>query len=60
MSFGGKNWPISDADFQVTQLTNEQCLGAFFELTTGGSAPAWIVGDTFLVRIFVAEITGPS
>jgi cathepsin D len=52
MSFGGKNWPISDADFQVTQLTNEQCLGAFFELTTGGSAPAWIVGDTFLKNVY--------
>ena len=50
MSFGGKNWTISPADFQLSKLTKTQCLGAFFEIATGSSAPAWIVGDTFLVR----------
>jgi cathepsin D len=49
LSFGGKNWSISPQDFQLSQLTKELCLGAFFELSTGGSAPSWIVGDTFLV-----------
>jgi hypothetical protein len=49
MSFGGKNWTISPADFQLSRLTRTQCLGAFFELTTGSSTPSWIVGDTFLV-----------
>ncbi|KAG6845013.1 hypothetical protein H0H87_001534 [Tephrocybe sp. NHM501043] len=48
MSFGGKAWPISEADFRLTQLSRQLCLGAFFDLTTGRSAPAWIVGDTFL------------
>lgn len=51
ISFGGKNWVISPADFQLSQLTRTQCLGAFFELATGSSAPSWIVGDTFLVRL---------
>ena len=51
MSFGGRSWPISEADFRLSQLTQTLCLGAFFELNTGASAPAWIVGDTFLVRL---------
>lgn len=49
MSFGGQSWPISNADFQANQLDDGACLGAFFEVSTGGSAPAWIVGDSFLV-----------
>ena len=51
MSFGGKNWTIDPADFRLSKLSATQCLGAFFELATGSSAPSWIVGDTFLVRI---------
>ncbi|KAF8159830.1 aspartic peptidase domain-containing protein [Crassisporium funariophilum] len=52
LSFGGKNWSISPADFRLSQLTRNTCLGAFFELTTGGSAPSWIVGDTFLKNVY--------
>lgn len=50
MSFGGSLWPISPADFQLTQIGSNQCVGGFFAIDTGGSAPNWIVGDTFLVR----------
>jgi hypothetical protein len=32
------------------QQSDSQCIGAFFEMETGGNAPSWIVGDTFLVR----------
>ncbi|OJA21662.1 hypothetical protein AZE42_09551 [Rhizopogon vesiculosus] len=49
ISFGGPSWPIAPADFLLTSLSQSQCIGAFFELSTGGSAPSWIVGDTFLV-----------
>jgi len=52
MSFGGKSWPISNADFQAQQLNEETCVGAFFEVSTGGDAPAWIVGDTFLKNVY--------
>jgi hypothetical protein len=52
MTFGGRSWPISPADFKLTQVSDTQCIGAFFEMTTGSSAPAWIVGDTFLVRTY--------
>ncbi|GLB43365.1 putative peptidase A1 family protein [Lyophyllum shimeji] len=52
MSFGGKNWPISESDFKLTQLTPSTCLGAFFVLSTGRSAPTWIVGDTFLKNVY--------
>ncbi|KJA15228.1 hypothetical protein HYPSUDRAFT_48541 [Hypholoma sublateritium FD-334 SS-4] len=53
LSFGGaRSWTISPADFQLTRLTRTTCLGAFFELSTGSSAPAWIVGDTFLKNVY--------
>ena len=50
MSFGGKYWTIDPADFRLQKITATTCLGAFFVMETGSSAPAWIVGDTFLVR----------
>ena len=57
VSFGGtRSWTISSADFKLTQLSRSTCLGAFFELSTVSSAPAWIVGDTFLVRLFPSSI----
>jgi cathepsin D len=51
ISFGGPSWSISPADFQLTKISSSQCVGAFFELNTSGSAPNWIIGDTFLVSI---------
>ena len=59
ISFGGKrSWTISPVDFQLTKLTKDTCLGAFFELQSGSSAPSWIVGDTFLVRFTFTELRG--
>lgn len=53
MSFGGQAWSISPADFQLTELSSSQCLGAFFELDISGSGtPSWIVGDTFLKNVY--------
>ena len=53
LSFGGKDWSISPADFQLAQVSSSQCLGAFFEFSSSSTAPSWIVGDTFLVRILI-------
>ncbi|KIJ20610.1 hypothetical protein PAXINDRAFT_106243 [Paxillus involutus ATCC 200175] len=52
ISFGGPSWPVSPADFQLTKVSSSQCIGAFFELETGSSAPDWIVGDTFLKNVY--------
>jgi cathepsin D len=52
ISFGGPSWPISPADFQLTKISSSQCVGAFFELNTSGSAPNWIIGDTFLKNVY--------
>lgn len=49
---GGRSWSISPADFELARLTRDTCLGALFEITGGGSAPAWIVGDTFLKNVY--------
>lgn len=59
LSFGGKNWTISPADFRLTTLSNGKCLGAFFELATGASAPPWIIGDTFLVSYSILHSLPP-
>jgi len=55
LSFGGKNWTISPADFRLARLSSGNCLGAFFEFSIGSSAPPWIIGDTFLVTFVVAS-----
>jgi hypothetical protein len=58
MSFGGPAWPISLADLNIGSVSNGLCLGAIFDITAGSNVkptpgtPQWIVGDTFLVRIF--------
>ncbi|RDX54940.1 acid protease [Lentinus brumalis] len=41
MAFGGKLWPISDADMN---------LGS--NVGTGGGNPVWVVGDTFLKNVY--------
>jgi cathepsin D len=61
MSFGGPLWSVSPADFQMSNLGDNNCVGAFFELDTGSSAPAWIVGDTFLKNVYsVFRFNPPS
>ena len=58
ISFGGPAWPISLADLNLGSVSNGLCLGAIFDITAGSNVkptpgtPQWIVGDTFLVRIF--------
>lgn len=58
ISFGGPAWPINDDDLNVGTISSGHCLGAIFDITAGSNVkpssgtPSWIVGDTFLVRIF--------
>ncbi|KAJ7224259.1 acid protease [Mycena pura] len=52
LSFGGSTWSISPADFQLQEIGGGTCVGSFFALTTGNSAPSWIVGDTFLKNVY--------
>lgn len=67
LNFGGtQTWNIDPRDFQLLRLNSsslirgpsssasideERCIGAFFKLSIGGSAPQWIIGDTFLVSV---------
>jgi len=61
MNFGGRSWPISPSDFKLTQVSDSQCVGAFFEMETGSNAPSWIVGDTFLKNVYsVFRFNPPS
>jgi len=52
LSFGGQTWTVDPNDFQLGQISSSRCLGAFFTLTTGSSAPSWIIGDTFLKNVY--------
>ncbi|KAJ3557477.1 hypothetical protein NP233_g11731 [Leucocoprinus birnbaumii] len=54
MGFGNSSqtWLISPDDFKLSELEQGLCLGAFFELSGGGSAPPWIIGDTFLKNVY--------
>ncbi|KAF9244096.1 aspartic peptidase domain-containing protein [Melanogaster broomeanus] len=61
ISFGGPSWPLTPADFQLTQVSSSECVGAFFEISTGNGAPSWIVGDTFLKNVYsVFRYSPPS
>jgi len=61
LGFGSKLWSISPSDFELTPMGNGRCSGSFFELDIGGSAPDWIVGDTFLKNVYsVYRFTPPS
>ncbi|KAG1741270.1 aspartic peptidase domain-containing protein [Suillus lakei] len=51
ISFGGPSWPISPADFQLVKLSESQCVGAFFELSSS-TALGWVIGDTFLKNVY--------
>nr|GAT55743.1 acid protease [Mycena chlorophos] len=52
LSFGGTAWAVSPADFELQEVSRGTCVGSFFTLTTGDSAPSWIVGDTFLKNVY--------
>ncbi|KZT72002.1 acid protease [Daedalea quercina L-15889] len=57
LKFGDSSisWPISsdDFEFESADSSGSTCIGAFFEVdNTGTTAPAWIVGDTFLKNVY--------
>jgi len=61
VSFGGRTWAISSADFMMTRASGNRCIGSFFVL--GTTTPPWIIGDTFLVRScspFIDDSTSSS
>ncbi|KAH9926259.1 aspartic peptidase domain-containing protein [Epithele typhae] len=63
MRFGSSSisWPISNADFLLTQASATLCVGAFFSLDTSGtSAPPWIIGDTFLKNVYTVFRSSPA
>ncbi|KZT07400.1 aspartic peptidase A1 [Laetiporus sulphureus 93-53] len=56
VTFGSSSnaWSVSSADFEYASLGyNNLCVGAFVVTdNTGSTAPAWIVGDTFLKNVY--------
>jgi cathepsin D len=62
MSFGGKVWPINPEDMNLGPGNGgTMCLGGIFDLTLGSNIqansgnPTWVVGDTFMVRIYLSS-----
>jgi cathepsin D len=61
MNYGGKDWPISEADFMFGQASPSVCVGAIFEIPISGNVIQWIVGDTFLKNVYsVYRFSPPS
>ncbi|KAH9931920.1 acid protease [Fomitopsis serialis] len=66
LKFGSSSiaWPIAsdDFEFEAADQAGKTCIGAFFEVdNTGTTAPAWIVGDTFLKNVYsVFKYNPPS
>ncbi|KAG8735154.1 hypothetical protein FRC12_018197 [Ceratobasidium sp. 428] len=52
MTFSSRTWTIDPADFLLMRASSTMCVGAFFSLNLSGSAPQWIVGDTFLKNVY--------
>ncbi|EDR12034.1 aspartic peptidase A1 [Laccaria bicolor S238N-H82] len=59
LSFGGKAWPISEADMNLGQISNgsTRCVGAIIDLNlasniSSSSSHYWVVGDTFLKNVY--------
>ncbi|CUA78135.1 Cathepsin D [Rhizoctonia solani] len=52
MTFSSRTWSIDPADFMLMRASSSMCVGAFFALNLSGSAPSWIVGDTFLKNVY--------
>ncbi|QRV74112.1 aspartyl protease [Ceratobasidium sp. AG-Ba] len=61
MTFSSRTWTIDPADFLLMRASSTMCVGAFFALNLSGSAPSWIVGDTFLKNVYsVYRFNPPS
>jgi len=61
MTFSSRTWTINPADFLLMRASSSLCVGAFFSLSLSGSAPQWIVGDTFLKNVYsVYRFNPPS
>ena len=52
MTFSSRTWSIDPGDFALMRASSTMCVGAFFALNLSGSAPSWIVGDTFLKNVY--------
>jgi hypothetical protein len=71
ISFGGTNWAISPLDMNLGTLNDtmignagasspsQMCAGGIFDIGIG-SAPAWIVGDTFLKNVYSVFHASPA
>ncbi|KAH7885826.1 aspartic peptidase domain-containing protein [Phlebopus sp. FC_14] len=51
-SFGGSTWSMSTTDFAYAPISSSECIGAFFEVSTGSGTPSWILGDAFLKNVY--------
>ncbi|EKM61392.1 uncharacterized protein PHACADRAFT_247956 [Phanerochaete carnosa HHB-10118-sp] len=54
-------WTISAADFALEQVDQDNCAGAFFEISNSGSStPPFIFGDVFLKNVYSVFRSNPA
>jgi hypothetical protein len=51
ISFGGRTWPINNADISFLSPSPGVCIGGIFDLgsSLGSNGPDWVIGSPFLV-----------
>ncbi|KAG2082533.1 aspartic peptidase domain-containing protein [Suillus cothurnatus] len=52
LSFGGRHVVDKPSRFCLHTTSSTECIGAFFEASTGAGAPSWIIGDAFLKNVY--------
>lgn len=62
ITFGNQQYTLSSADFEVSEISDGVCLGAFFSVgsVTSRSSLNWIVGDVFLKGVYSIFSAGSS
>jgi cathepsin D len=55
-NWGGKNWAISAANFNLGQTTSgsSQCIGAIAGQDLGLGTNVWLLGDSFMKNVYSA------
>ncbi|EIW51548.1 acid protease [Trametes versicolor FP-101664 SS1] len=53
-SWGGKTWAIDENDFNLGQVSGNDCAGALTVVDLNQPSNVWLLGDTFMKNVYTA------
>ncbi|KAI8972259.1 protease [Trametes punicea] len=53
-NWGGNNWTVSAANFNLGMVSSTQCIGAIAGQDLGLGSNTWLLGDSFLKNVYAA------